>query len=172
MCFFLSGVDNWGVLQTQLVAICPDFNRSSDACRKKWKKLYDDYKSNYTANGTSGSERSSKCKYYSIIDSYMHDRANVLKHVHGSATDEDPNKDPSSLLHEGEDVQETIRPPEASSSEVQGKKKMDKFAAQQAINVMAEQSVKLTDTITNSEAVKLNLLQGMLATMNELVRKL
>ena len=102
----------------------------------------------------------------------MYDCANVLKHVHGSATDEDPNKDPSSLLYEGEDVQETMRPPQASSSEVQGKKKTDKFAAQQTMSVMAEQSVKLTDAITSSEAVKLNLLQGMLATMNKLVRKL
>ena len=172
MCFLLLGAGNWGVLHTHLVDNCPDFNRNSDACRKKWKKLYDDYKSDYTVNGTSGSQRSSKYKYYSIIDSYMHDRAYVLKHVHGSATDEDPNKDLSSLLHEGEDVQETMRPPEASSFEAQGKKKTDKFASQQAMSVMAEQSVKLTDAITSSEAAKLNLLQGMLATMNELVRKL
>ena len=68
----------------------------------------------------------------------MHDCANVLKHVHGSATDEDPNKDPSSLLHEGEDVKKTMRPPEASSSKIQGKKKTDKFAAQQVMSVMAE----------------------------------
>ena len=172
MCFFLLGVDNWGVLHTHLVATCPDFDRSSDACRKKRKKLYDDYKYDYTVNGTSGSGGSSKCKYYAIIDSYMHDCANVLKHVHGSATDEVANKDPSSLLHEGEDVQETMRPPEASSFEVQGKKKTDKFVAQQAMSVMAEQYVKLTDAITSSEATKLNLLQGMLATMNELVWKL
>ena len=39
----------------------------------------------------------------------MHDRTNVLKHVHDSATDEDPNKDPFSLLHEGEDAHETMR---------------------------------------------------------------
>ena len=102
----------------------------------------------------------------------MHDRANVLKHVHGSASDEDSNKDPSSLLYEGQDVQETMRPPEASSSEVQGKKKTYKFAIQRAVSVMAEQSVKLTYTITSSEATKFNLLQGVLATMNELVRKL
>ena len=123
-------MDKWGFLHNHLVANCPDFDRSSDACCKKWKKLYDDYKSDYIINGTCGSQRSSKCKYYSIIDSYMHDCANVLKHVYSSATDEDPNKDPFSLRHEGEDVQETIRPPEASSSEVQGKKKTDKFAAQ------------------------------------------
>ena len=55
---------------------------------------------------------------------------------------------------------------------MQGKKKTDKFAAQQAMSVIAEQSVRLTDVITSSEASKLNLLQGMLATMNELVRKL
>ena len=102
----------------------------------------------------------------------MHDRANVLKHVHASANDEDPNRDPSSLRHEGEDVQETMKHPEASGSEVQGKKKMDKFAAQQAMSVMAEQSVKLTDVISSSEVAKLNLLHGMLATMNELVKKL
>ena len=116
---------------------------------KNRKKLYDDYKFDYTVNGTSGSQRSSKCKYYSIMDNYMHDLANVLKHVHYSATDEDPNKDPSSLLHEGEDVQQIMRFPEASSSEVQGKKKTDKFSAQQAMFVMAEQSVKLTDAITS-----------------------
>jgi hypothetical protein len=56
---------------------------------KSGKKLYNDYKSDYIVNGTSGSQRSSKYKYNSIIDSYMHDRANVLKHIHGSATDED-----------------------------------------------------------------------------------
>ena len=65
-----------------------------------------------------------------------------------------------------------MRPPEASSSKVQRKKKTDKFATQQAMSVMAEQFVKLTNAIINSEAAKLNLLQGMFATMNELVRKL
>jgi hypothetical protein len=88
----------------------------------------------------------------------MYDRANVLKHVHASATDEDPNKNPSSLLHEGEDVHETMKQPEASSSGVQEKKKTDKFAAQQVMSVMTEQLVRLTDAITSFEAAKLNLL--------------
>lgn len=103
------------------MATCLDFDRSSDACRKKWKILYDDYKYDYTVNGIFGIQRSSMYKYYSIIDNYMHNRANVLKHVHGSATDEDPNNDPNSLLHEREDVHETIKPPKTSSSEVQEK---------------------------------------------------
>ena len=132
------------------MATCPDFDRSNDACRKKWKKLYDDYKFDSTVNGTFGSQRLLKWKYYSIINNYIHDRANVLKYVHDSATDEDPNKDPSSLLHEGEDLHETMRPLETSRYEVQGKKKTDKFVVQQAMSVMAEQSVKFNDAITSS----------------------
>ena len=85
--------------------------------------MYDDYKSDYIVNGTSSNQRSSECKYYSIIDKYMHDCANVLKHVHSSAIDEDPNKDPSNLLHEGLPKAVYMRPPEASRSEVQEKKK-------------------------------------------------
>ena len=69
-------------------------------------------------------------------------------------------------------MQETMKHPGASSSEVQGKKKTDKFVAQQAMSMMAEQSVKLTDVISSTEAAKLSLLQGVLATMNELVKKL
>jgi len=135
-------VDNWGVLHTHLVAACPDFDRSSDACRKKWKKIYDDYKSDYTANGVSGNERASKSKYYSLVDSYMHDRANVLKHVHVSANDEDPNSVQQEVQIEQHDT--TAFPkPVASTSHVHGKKKTDKLATQQAIAIMAEQSVKL-----------------------------
>ena len=37
---------------------------------------------------------------------------------------------------------------------------------------MAEQFVKLTDALTSSKAAKFNWLHGMLATMNELARKL
>jgi hypothetical protein len=40
------------------------------------------------------------------------------------------------------------------------------------MSVMAKQCVKLTNAITSSEASKLDLLQGMFATINELVRKL
>ena len=46
------------------------------------------------------------------------------------------------------------------------------MVADQAITLMAEQSMKLTDAIKDSKAAKLTILQGMLSTMNELVRKL
>ena len=60
----------------------------------------------------------------------------------------------------------------ASTSQVQGKRKLDKMVAQQAITLMAEQSVKLTNAMKDSEATKLTILQGMLSTINKLVRKL
>lgn len=114
-----------------LVAACPDFDRSGDACRKKWKKIYDNYKSDYTANGVSGNERASKCKYYALVDSYMHNRANSVQQD-GQAEEED-----TTPVHE----------PEASTSQVHGKKKTDKLATQETIAIMAEQSVKLTTAV-------------------------
>ena len=167
--FFL-GVDNWGVLHTHLVAAYPDFNRSSNACRMKWKSLYDDYKTDYTTNGISGNEKSLRSKFYSLIDGYMHERANVMKQVHGGVDDDDPNTEPQK---DDKDLQETMGVSEpASTSKVQGKRKLDKMVAQQAITLMAELSVKLTDAMKDSKAAKLTILQGMLSTMNELVRKL
>ena len=92
--FFFLGVDNWGVLYTHLVDACPDFNWSSDACRKKWNSLYNDYKADYTANNIFDNQRSSRSKFYSLIDGYMHECANVMKHVHGGLDDDDPNTEP------------------------------------------------------------------------------
>ena len=119
--YFFLGVDNWDVLHTHLVAACPDFNRSSDARRMKWKFLYDDYKADYTANDISGNQRSSRSKFYSLIDGYMHERTNVMKHVHGGVDDDDDaNTEPQ---EDQEDLQESTGICEPiSTSEVQGKK--------------------------------------------------
>ena len=129
-------MDNGGVLHTHLVAACPNFNRSSDACCKKWKSLYDNYKVDYTANGISSNQRSLRSKFYSLIDGYMHERANVMKHVHGGIDDDDPNTQPQKdqkYLQESMGVCEPT-----STSQVQGKRKQDKMVAQQAITLMVE----------------------------------
>ena len=168
--FFFLGVDNWGVLHTHLVAACPDFNWSNNACCKKWKSLYDDYKADYIVNDISGNQRFSRSKFYSLINGYMHERANVMKHVHGGVDDDDPNTEPQ---EDQEDLQESTGVCEpGSTSQVQGKRKQDKMVVQQAIIVMVEQSVKLTNALRDFEAAKLTILQGMLSTMNELVKKL
>lgn len=171
----VAGVDNWGMLHTQLVAACPDFNRSSDACRKKWKKIYDEYKADYTINGISGNARSAKCKWYSLVDGFMHDRANVMKHVHASATDEDPNN-PQEIGGEvgGDRTAEKpaiISDSAPSSSQIPVGKRGEKFATQEAILEMSQHSKLLLQTMKETEDQKLALLQGMLATMSQLVNK-
>ena len=153
----VAGVDNWGVLHTHLVAICPDFDRSSNACRKKWKKLYDAYKANYTTNATFGNERSAKCKWYSLIDGFMHDRANVYKYVHASAQDEDPNNvqdDSQEVTNDPSQVPQST----PSTSQIPISKKSEKFTTQEAIGQMVEQSKRIADTVQESEAGKLAIL--------------
>ncbi|KAG0619131.1 hypothetical protein M758_4G119600 [Ceratodon purpureus] len=71
------GVDNWGRLHRALITNCPDFNKDSEACRKKWAAIYKDYKHDKAANSTSGSVRSDKCKWYVLVDQYFFDRVNV-----------------------------------------------------------------------------------------------
>ena len=175
LCDIALGVDNWALLHTELVAACPDFNRSSDACRKKWKKIYDDYKADYNINGVSGNGRASKCKWYSLVDSYMHERANVMKHVHGSATDEDPNISQVDGVDtggvNGDRVQNNGNeksPP--CISKLVGKRG-EKLATQEAIQELSQQSKLLLETLKDTEKQKLLLLEGMLATMGQLVNK-
>lgn len=79
------GVDNWGRLHRALVTNCPDFNKDSEACRKKWAAIYKDYKSDKAAISTSGSGRPEKCKWYVLVDQYFFDRAGAHDHsVHES----------------------------------------------------------------------------------------
>lgn len=86
---FNAGVDNWARLYTRLVSICPDFSKDAEACRKKWASIYDAYKEDKACNMKSGSNRSEKCKWYALVDDYMHDRAHVVSHAHGSAQEDD-----------------------------------------------------------------------------------
>ena len=132
-----------------MVASCPDFDRSSDACQKKWKKPYDDYKVDYTVNVTSGNERSAKCKWYSLIDGFMHDHANVYKHVHASAQDEDPNNvqdDSQEVSNDPSQVPQST----PSTSQIPISKKSEKLATQEAIGQMVEHSKRIANAVPES----------------------
>lgn len=48
--YLLVGVDNWSRLHTKLVSMCPDFTKDSEACRKKWGAIYNDYKEDKAMN--------------------------------------------------------------------------------------------------------------------------
>ena len=79
-------MDNWSRLHTKLVSFCPDFPKDSEAYRKKWSSIYNDYKEDKAMNMRSGADRSEKCRWYQLVDEFMSDRAHVVAHAHASAT--------------------------------------------------------------------------------------
>lgn len=89
--------------------------------------------------------------------------------MHGSAIDEDPP-----YQQQGEkDPRENIKVPKGVPNCFQAHvKKGEKMAIQETIVVMTEHLVKPTKTVNKSKAVKLTILQGLLLTMNKLVKKL
>lgn len=58
----------------QLRAKCPDFEKSLDACKVKYKQLLNDYRSDKAVNATSGQGRQEKCKYFKLMDMYHAER--------------------------------------------------------------------------------------------------
>lgn len=87
--YVLAGVDNWSKVHTKLMSPCLGFPKDSEACRKKWSAVYNEYKEDKAMNLKSGSQRSKKCRWYQLVDEYMYDRANVVSHAHASATNPD-----------------------------------------------------------------------------------
>lgn len=58
----LSGQDRWDLVWKQLKAICPKFNKNTEACRHKYRVLMKEYRSDKAVNATSGAGRQEKCK--------------------------------------------------------------------------------------------------------------
>ena len=94
-----AGVDNWSPLHTKLVSLCPDFTKDSEACRKKWTSIYNDYKEDKATNMRSRSKRSEKCRWYQLVDEFMSDRAHVVSHAHSSAMNPNGLKSASVLVN-------------------------------------------------------------------------
>ena len=83
---------DWHSKTTKLVALYPDFSKDSEACRKKWSAIYNDYNEDKAMNMKFGSERSEKCRWYELVDEFMHDRTNVVSHAHASTVNPDGPK--------------------------------------------------------------------------------
>ena len=167
--WFLAGVDNWSRLHTKLVAMCPDFTKDSEACRKKWSAIYNDYKEDKAMNGRSGSQRSEKCRWYTLVDEFMYDRANVVSHAHASANKPDgPKSDtmPMSDIYTTEQ-----RSGECSSKSPEPKRKDDIFM-ERCLGEIRESSRALLESLKASDDMKVALLMSMQATMQQMVDKL
>ena len=85
-------MDNWSRLHTKLVSMCPDFTKDSEACRKKWSAIYNEYKKDKAINMKSGSHRLEKCRWYALVDEFMHDRAIMVAHAYANAVNPDGSK--------------------------------------------------------------------------------
>ena len=104
--------------------MCPDFTKDSEACRKKWSNIYNEYKEDKAINLRSGSDRSEKCRWYLLVDEFMHDRANVVFHAHASATNPEG---PKSVSQSATNTME-YRSGEGTSKSPKPKGKDDTFA--------------------------------------------
>ena len=162
------GVDNWSRLHTKLVSFCPDFTKDSEACRKKWSAIYNDYKEDKAMNLKSGANRSEKCRWYQLVDEFMYDRANVVSHAHASAINPD-----GPVMTATSDANTTWPQPsgDSTSKSPEPKRKEDMFF-ERCINVMEDGSNRLIDSFKTSDEMKMALLLSMQKTMERLVDKL
>ena len=162
-----AGVDNWSRLHTKLVALCPDFTKDSEACRKKWSVVYNEYKEDKSMNMRSGSERSEKCRWYTLVDEFMSDRAHVVSHAHASASNPDGPKLSSTTetnttkLRSGESVSKSPEP-----------KRKDEVFMERCLGEIREISTSLMNTMKSSEEMRMALLLSMQTTMQKMIEKM
>ena len=160
-------MDNWSRLHVRLVSLCPEFPKDSEACRKKWSSIYNDYKEDKAMNMRSGSDRSEKCRWYQLVDEFMSDRAHVVSHAHASTTNpEGPSKTSAS------DTFNVEHKSGESSSKSPGPKRKEDSLVERCIGEMKESSKTLMDGLKASDDIKLSLLLSMQQTMQEIAKKL
>ena len=154
-------------MHTKLVSMCLDFTKVSEACRKKWGAIYNDYKEDKAMNAKSGSQRSEKCRWYLLVDEFMYDRANVVSHAHASAMNPDGPKGGATL----DTNTMEIRDGESTSKSPEPKRKEDLFL-EQCIGKIEDSSDKLIQVMKSSDEIRMSLLLSMQQTMMKLVDKL
>lgn len=145
-----AGVDNWSRVHTKLISLCPDLTKDSEACRKKWSSIYNDYKEDKAMNMKLGSQRSEKCRWFQLVDEFMFDRANVVSHAHASA------RNPDGVKSTATSISNTIdqKSGESTSKSLEPKRMQDVFM-QQCISEIRESSKSLTDTLKAIEKAKM-----------------
>ncbi|KAI5060817.1 hypothetical protein GOP47_0025237 [Adiantum capillus-veneris] len=71
-------VDLWQIVKHEMTNSCHGFDKDSEACRKKWIRVYKEYKDDrYLSND----EKTQKCRFYDLVDFYMGDRVNSLRNI-------------------------------------------------------------------------------------------
>jgi hypothetical protein len=149
--------------------LCPDFTKDSEACRKKRSAIYNDYKEDKAINTRFGEQRSEKCRWYTLVDEFMHDKANVVSHAHTSDVNHDgPQSDTVPVSYTNTMEQ---RSGKLSSKSPKPKRKDDIFM-ERCLSEIRESSRTLMEGLRVTEEMKISLLMSMQATMAKLVDKM
>jgi len=69
-----------------MVAVIKGFNRTWLSCKKKYKTILSEYKTDKRANEISGSDRKQECKWFTEMDQWHSSRASVHNDIPASAT--------------------------------------------------------------------------------------
>ena len=162
-----AGVDNWSRVHTKLVSLCPDFTKDSEACRKKWSAIYNEYKEDKAMNLKSGSQRSEKCRWYQLVDEFMYDRANVVSHAHASAF----NPDGPAVTDTSHTNAPEHRSGDSTSKSPEPKRKEELFF-ERCIAKMEESSDRIMESMKACEEMKVSLFMSLQQTIQKLADKL
>jgi hypothetical protein len=149
------------------VSLCLDFTKDSEACRKKWSSIYNDYKEDKAINMRSGSDRSEKCRWYQAVDEFISDMTHVVSHAHASATNPDGPKSATPSVTNTMDFKSV----NCSSKSPQPKAKAE-ILVERCIGEIRESSKTLMDGLKASDEKKISLMISMQKTLEKLVEKL
>ncbi|KAH7289689.1 hypothetical protein KP509_30G014500 [Ceratopteris richardii] len=64
-------IDLWQVIKNEMARTCPGFDKDSEACRKKWRRVYKEYRDEKALHAQGDS--SQRCKFYDLLEFYMGD---------------------------------------------------------------------------------------------------
>ncbi|MCO5577064.1 hypothetical protein L7F22_030886 [Adiantum nelumboides] len=66
-------VDLWRVIKNEMATSCPGFDKDSEACRKKWRIVYKEYRDEKMLQAAS--DASQRCRFYDLLEYFTGDRA-------------------------------------------------------------------------------------------------
>jgi hypothetical protein len=149
------------------LSLYPNFTKDSEACKKKWSGIYNDYKEDKAMNMKSGSQRSEKCRWNQLVDEFMFDRANVVSHAHARYVNPDGPKCIETL-----DINTTEQQSGENTSKSSEPKRKDDIFMKRCIGEIRETSMTLLESLKVNDDIKMIFLMNMQQTMHKLVEKL
>ncbi|MCO5602182.1 hypothetical protein L7F22_056310 [Adiantum nelumboides] len=62
------GMDLWSKVANKLALSYSDLDKASEACPKKWGRVYDKYKTDKLHNSMLGNDVKKTCKWFDVVD--------------------------------------------------------------------------------------------------------